>query len=64
MARNGLDLQRTIGFKPAANPIALVRLMRALRRGDISMADFASGAEMKLSRDRSVSYVGHALPRS
>jgi 2-polyprenyl-6-hydroxyphenyl methylase / 3-demethylubiquinone-9 3-methyltransferase len=63
MARSGLDLQRIVGFKPAANPVALVRLMRARRRGDISMSEFAARAEMRLSRDRSVSYVGHALPR-
>jgi 2-polyprenyl-6-hydroxyphenyl methylase / 3-demethylubiquinone-9 3-methyltransferase len=63
MARSGLELQHTTGFKPALNPISLVRLMRARRRGEISMPEFAAKARMKLSRDRSVSYIGRALPR-
>jgi 2-polyprenyl-6-hydroxyphenyl methylase/3-demethylubiquinone-9 3-methyltransferase len=62
MARNGLEMKRATGFKPAMNPISLIRLMRARRRGDITMQEFARKAEMKLSRDRSASYVGHALP--
>ena len=49
------------GFKPAANPIKLIRLMRARRRGDVGMRDFAAAARMKRTRDRSVSYLGHAV---
>jgi hypothetical protein len=35
--------------------------MRARRRGDISMRQFAARTGMKRSRDRSISYVGHAV---
>jgi hypothetical protein len=35
--------------------------MRARRRGDIAMRDFASQVRMKRTRDRSVSYVGQAV---
>ena len=57
----GLRPEGSEGFKPAANPVTLVRLMRARRRGDIPMREFAERARMRRTRDRSVSYVGHAL---
>ena len=44
-----------------ANPITLIRLMRAHRRGEIATSEFAERAVMKRSRDRSVSYLGHAI---
>lgn len=49
-----------VGFKPAGNPIAVIRLMRARRRGDITMREFAARAPMRRSRDRSASYMGRA----
>jgi 2-polyprenyl-6-hydroxyphenyl methylase/3-demethylubiquinone-9 3-methyltransferase len=57
----GLEPRGSEGFKPAANPVTLVRLLRARRRGDIPMHEFAERARMKRGRDRSVSYVGHAV---
>jgi 2-polyprenyl-6-hydroxyphenyl methylase / 3-demethylubiquinone-9 3-methyltransferase len=57
----GLEPRGITGFKPAANPIKLLRLLRAHRAGDISTSEFAEAAVMKLSRDRSVSYIGHAV---
>lgn len=56
-----LEPRASEGFKPAANPIKLIRLMRARRRGDITTHEFALNARMKLTRDRSVSYVGRAV---
>ena len=59
---SGLEPRGSEGLKPAANPISLVRRMRAHRRGDISTHEFARSAVMRRSRDRSVSYIGHAVP--
>jgi hypothetical protein len=49
------------GIKPAANPITLVRLLRAQRSGRMGLAEFGRRAEMRRSRDRSVLYGGYAL---
>jgi 2-polyprenyl-6-hydroxyphenyl methylase / 3-demethylubiquinone-9 3-methyltransferase len=57
----GLEPKRTEGLSGAANPLVFLRLMRARRRGDISMRQFAARTGMKRSRDRSISYVGHAV---
>ncbi len=58
----GLEPRGQEGFKPRANPVRLFRDMRAHRRGDISTSEFATRAVMKRSRDKSVSYLGHAVP--
>jgi hypothetical protein len=52
----------TRGMKPAGNPVKVVRLLRALKRGDITQSEFARQAPFKLSRDRSASYLGTAVP--
>lgn len=52
---------RLDGIKPAANPLALVRLLRAQRSGRITMAEFGNQARMRRSRDKSVLYAGYAV---
>jgi 2-polyprenyl-6-hydroxyphenyl methylase/3-demethylubiquinone-9 3-methyltransferase len=59
----GLEPNGTEGLSGAANPFVFLRLMRARRRGDISMREFAARTKMKRSRDRTISYVGHAVAR-
>jgi 2-polyprenyl-6-hydroxyphenyl methylase/3-demethylubiquinone-9 3-methyltransferase len=49
------------GIKPAANPLALVRLLRAQRSGRITVAEFGKRAQMRRSRDKSVLYAGYAI---
>ena len=62
MRAAGLSPLGVEGFKPKANPIKLFRDMRAHKRGDISTSEFACRAVMRRSRDKSVSYLGHAVP--
>ena len=52
---------RLEGIKPAANPIALVRLLRAQRSGRITMAEFGKRVQMRRSRDKSILYAGYAI---
>ena len=59
----GLDPRGSEGLSGAANPLVFLRLMRARRRGDITMPEFAAKTRMKRSRDRTISYVGHAVAR-
>lgn len=49
------------GIKPAANPVALVRLLRAQRSGRIALGEFGNKAQMRRSRDKSVLYAGYAI---
>ena len=49
------------GIKPAANPLALVRLLRAQRSGRITLGEFGDKAKMRRSRDKSVLYAGYAI---
>jgi 2-polyprenyl-6-hydroxyphenyl methylase / 3-demethylubiquinone-9 3-methyltransferase len=57
----GFEPGRVTGMKPKANPIALYRLLRARKRGDVSMHEFAQRAAFALSRDTSASYLGTAV---
>lgn len=57
----GLDPRGSEGLSGAANPLVFLRMMRARRRGDVSMREFAARTRMKRSRDRTISYVGHAV---
>jgi 2-polyprenyl-6-hydroxyphenyl methylase/3-demethylubiquinone-9 3-methyltransferase len=49
------------GIKPAANPVALIRLLRAQSSGRITLAEFGKRAQMRRSRDKSVLYAGYAI---
>jgi 2-polyprenyl-6-hydroxyphenyl methylase / 3-demethylubiquinone-9 3-methyltransferase len=49
------------GIKPAANPLALIRLLRAQRKGRITIGEFGNKARMRRSRDKSVLYAGYAI---
>jgi 2-polyprenyl-6-hydroxyphenyl methylase/3-demethylubiquinone-9 3-methyltransferase len=61
LQRAGFSPQGTEGMKPKGNPISLLRLMRARRRGEVSMSEFARRAPFRRSRDRSASYLGKAV---
>jgi 2-polyprenyl-6-hydroxyphenyl methylase/3-demethylubiquinone-9 3-methyltransferase len=56
-----LEPRGSEGLTGTANPIAFLRLLRARRRGEITMREFAARTQMKRSRDRSTAYVGHAV---
>lgn len=61
MRAAGLEPRGCDGLRGETNLLELLRLMRARRRGEVTMREFASRTRMKRSRDRSTSYVGHAV---
>jgi 2-polyprenyl-6-hydroxyphenyl methylase/3-demethylubiquinone-9 3-methyltransferase len=57
----GLEPRGSEGMSGMASAVSFIRLMRARRRGELTMREFAARTRMRRSRDRSVSYVGHAV---
>jgi 2-polyprenyl-6-hydroxyphenyl methylase/3-demethylubiquinone-9 3-methyltransferase len=56
-----LEPRGSEGLTGTASALSFLRLMRARRRGDITMREFAARTRMKRGRDRSTAYVGHAV---
>jgi 2-polyprenyl-6-hydroxyphenyl methylase/3-demethylubiquinone-9 3-methyltransferase len=50
-----------VGIAPGANPPALVKALRARRKGAIDSAELGRRVAMRESRDRSILYAGYAL---
>ena len=61
LAGHGLRYEQLVGLKPSAGPIRLIRLLRQLRRGEITPAELGRRSPFVISRDRSVLYAGYAL---
>ena len=61
LGRHGLDNREVVGIGPGVKPPTLVRLMRRLRKGDISHAEFGHRARFVVSDDKRVSYAGYAV---
>lgn len=49
------------GLNPHADPLTLVRIVRQLKRGQLTQIELAEGALTKSSRDISILYIGHAI---
>lgn len=60
LARHGLDQHDLTGMAPAISPLALLRLLRQVKKGRISYADFGRRAAFTLTGDLRASYLGHA----
>ncbi len=63
LARHHLEVRGMTGIAPGISPPALVRLLRQLKKGKLSHADFGHKAAFTLTKDRRISYLGHALKR-
>ena len=50
-----------VGIAPAAKPPALVKALRARRKGEIDFTELGRRIAMRESRDRSILYAGYAL---
>jgi 2-polyprenyl-6-hydroxyphenyl methylase/3-demethylubiquinone-9 3-methyltransferase len=61
LAQNGLTEGGVTGMAPSVKPPRLYRLLRQLKKGEISHAEFGRAAEFVLTRDKSVSYIGFAI---
>jgi 2-polyprenyl-6-hydroxyphenyl methylase/3-demethylubiquinone-9 3-methyltransferase len=62
--RHGLRASDLTGMAPGISPPALILLLRRLKRGRVSYAEFGRKAAFTLTRDLRVSYIGHATKAS
>jgi len=60
LARHGLRQQDLTGMRPGISPPALIRLVRQVKKGRLSYADFGRRAAFTLSSDLRASYLGYA----
>ena len=60
LARHGLTLHHLTGMAPGISPLAMIRLLRQVRKGELSCADFGRLATFTLTSNLRVSYLGHA----
>lgn len=61
LCRHGLEAQEIIGMTPAANPIALLCLLRRYKRGGLPLAQVGAAARFKVGGHTLASYLGYAL---
>ena len=60
LARHGLDQHDLTGMSPGIAPPALLRLLRQVKKGKLTYADFGRQAAFTLTSDLRISYLGHA----
>lgn len=60
LARHGMSQHDMTGMSPGISPLTMIRLLRQVRKGKLSYADFGRQAAFTLTRDVRVSYLGHA----
>ena len=64
LARHGLQEHGMAGMSPGISPPALIRLMRQLKKGRFSYAEFGRRASFALGQDLRITYIGHATKSS
>jgi 2-polyprenyl-6-hydroxyphenyl methylase / 3-demethylubiquinone-9 3-methyltransferase len=60
LARHGLGQHDLTGMSPGISPLALLRLLRQLKKGKLSCADFGRRTACTLTSNLRVSYLGYA----
>jgi 2-polyprenyl-6-hydroxyphenyl methylase/3-demethylubiquinone-9 3-methyltransferase len=60
LARHHLREDGLTGLMPGISPLALIPLMRRVKKGKLSYAEFGRRSAMVLSKDLRASYIGHA----
>ena len=60
LARHGLHNHDTTGMSPGVAPPVLIRLLRQLKKGKLSHAEFGRKASFVLTKDLRITYIGHA----
>src|SRR5215203_2918742 len=61
MAGHGLECRNLTGLEPSGNPIQVLRVLRARKRGEISYLEAARRLDLRESRGTGVLYAGHAI---
>jgi len=64
LARHGLHGHGMAGMSPGISPPALIRVMRQLKKGRFSPAEFGRKTCFELSQDLRIMYIGHATKAS
>jgi len=60
LAGHGLHVHAMAGMSPGISPPALIRVMRQLKKGRFSYAEFGRRASFALGKDLRITYIGHA----
>jgi 2-polyprenyl-6-hydroxyphenyl methylase/3-demethylubiquinone-9 3-methyltransferase len=60
LARHGLNWHDLTGMAPGISPPALIRLLRQVKKGKLSYADFGRKAAFTLTSNLRVAYLGYA----
>jgi 2-polyprenyl-6-hydroxyphenyl methylase / 3-demethylubiquinone-9 3-methyltransferase len=61
LARHNLESRGMTGIAPGISPPNLIRVLRQLKKGKLSHADFGRKAAFTLTKDMRISYLGHAV---
>ena len=61
---HGLVTQEMVGMSPGVAPPVLFRILRQLKKGKFSYAEFGRKTSFTLSNDLRITYVGHAMKSS
>jgi 2-polyprenyl-6-hydroxyphenyl methylase/3-demethylubiquinone-9 3-methyltransferase len=64
LQRNGLANRGLTGLEPNASPLAILRALRARKKGEISYLEAARRLDLGESRDTRVVYIGYAIRAS
>jgi len=64
LTRHGLDQHESVGLAPSAAPPKMLRLLRQLKKGNITPAEFGRQTPFKKSSDRSILFAGYATKRT
>jgi 2-polyprenyl-6-hydroxyphenyl methylase/3-demethylubiquinone-9 3-methyltransferase len=60
---SGLSGAGYTGMSPSPGPVRIYQLLRQVRTGKISYAEFGRGLRFVLTKDTRVSYIGHAIKK-
>ena len=60
LARQGLREGGLSGLAPGVAPPVMIRLMRQLKKGKLSHAEFGRKTAFVLTKDLRITYIGHA----
>ena len=61
LARHGLDSRDLTGLEPAGNPVQILRVLRARKKGEINYLEAARRLDLRESRNTGVLYAGYAI---
>ncbi len=61
LSKSGLANREVVGMASGANPITVIRALRAVKRGKMRLSEAAKSAKLAESKNTAVSYMGYAI---